>query len=166
MAKMSKQEIFNNAYNQYAEHVYRFIYYRCGNSSLAEDLMQDSFVRYWKHVGKIVPSKEKAYLFTIAKNLILNHQEHKQVVLKFERRHEFHQAEQTPHHALEQKEFHERLDNAISNLSEGQREVFLMNRIDGLKYREIAVLLNISQKAVEKRMSLALKELRKLYDKI
>jgi RNA polymerase sigma-70 factor (ECF subfamily) len=38
-----------------------------------------------------------------------------------------------------------------------KHKVFLMNRIDGKKYREIAELLDISQKAVEKRMSGALK---------
>jgi RNA polymerase sigma-70 factor (ECF subfamily) len=41
-----------------------------------------------------------------------------------------------------------------------------MNRIEGYRYREIAKLLNISQKAVEKRMSQALAELRKIHNKI
>ena len=41
-----------------------------------------------------------------------------------------------------------------------------MNRIDGKKYREIAAYLEISQKAVEKRMSSALKKLRNKIDGI
>ena len=43
---------------------------------------------------------------------------------------------------------------------------FLLNRIEGKKYAEIAVLLDISVKAVEKRMSLALASLRQKFDTI
>ena len=55
----------------------------------------------------------------------------------------------------------EKLTRAIDNLSDGQRIAFLMNRVEGKKYREIAEILGISVKAVEKRMSQALKALRK-----
>jgi RNA polymerase sigma-70 factor (ECF subfamily) len=67
---------------------------------------------------------------------------------------------QSPEYLFEEEEFKVKLQNAIASLTESQREVFLMNRIDGKKYREIAELLDISQKAVEKRMSAALKILK------
>jgi len=60
------------------------------------------------------------------------------------------------------KEFDQKLQAAIGQLSDGEKEVFLMHRIDGFKYREIAELLEISQKAVEKRMHKALIKLRKI----
>jgi RNA polymerase sigma factor (sigma-70 family) len=69
----------------------------------------------------------------------------------------------SPEDELREKEFQEQLETAIAGLPDGAREVFLLNRMDGLKYREIAVLLNISQKAVEKRMHRALVELRELH---
>ena len=65
-----------------------------------------------------------------------------------------------PPWSKKEEEFKTKLQNAIAALTEGQREVFLMNRIDGKKYKEIAEILNLSQKAVEKRMSGALKALR------
>ena len=67
---------------------------------------------------------------------------------------------------MEEQEFKNQLEKAIEALPENQREVFLMNRIDKMKYREIAEALGISQKAVEKRMHKALLELRKLTKKI
>lgn len=67
---------------------------------------------------------------------------------------------QSPEYLLEEEEFKQKLQNAIASLTTAQREVFLMNRIDGKKYKEIAELLDISQKAVEKRMSGALKTLK------
>jgi RNA polymerase sigma factor (sigma-70 family) len=63
---------------------------------------------------------------------------------------------------LEEKQFKEKLTNAIDQLQENERVVFLMNRIDQLTYREIADRLEISQKAVEKRMHTALKKLHDL----
>ena len=50
--------------------------------------------------------------------------------------------------------------NAISDLPEKQKEVFLLSRIEKMKYREIAEMLGISVKAVEKRMHLALLEMK------
>ena len=73
---------------------------------------------------------------------------------------------QDPQFLMEEQEFKRRLEDAISQLPEGQRVVFLMNRIDKKKYRVIAEELDISVKAVEKRMHLALKTLREQIDGI
>ena len=66
----------------------------------------------------------------------------------------------SPEDLLRQKEFYQKLQQAIANLSEAQRTAFLLNRIEGKKYHEIAEMLDISIKAVEKRMSGALRQLR------
>ena len=51
-------------------------------------------------------------------------------------------------------------DKALKKLPEKQRTVFLLSRVENLKYSEIADMLDISVKAVEKRMNLALNHLR------
>ncbi|MEO0626668.1 MAG: sigma-70 family RNA polymerase sigma factor, partial [Bacteroidota bacterium] len=73
---------------------------------------------------------------------------------------------ESPGFKMEETEFYQQLQSAIAALPEKNRIVFLMNRIDKLTYREIAERLEISQKAVEKRMSKALVELRKLTQNI
>jgi RNA polymerase sigma-70 factor (ECF subfamily) len=55
-----------------------------------------------------------------------------------------------------EKEFMDKLERTIDSLPEKQKEVFLLNRIEKKKYKEIAEQLDISVKAVEKRMHLAL----------
>ena len=65
---------------------------------------------------------------------------------------------------MEEKQFQTKLLKAIEKLNEKQRIAFLMHRIDGKKYSEIAIDLNISVKAVEKRIHLALLSLRKEID--
>jgi RNA polymerase sigma-70 factor (ECF subfamily) len=67
----------------------------------------------------------------------------------------------TPEYLLEMQEFDQKLQAVLEKIPEGAREVFLMNRVDGLKYREIADYLGLSMKAIEKRMSKALAILRK-----
>ena len=59
-----------------------------------------------------------------------------------------------------EQEFMMKIERTIANLTENQREVFLLNRIEKKKYEEIAVLLNVSIKTVEKRMHLALKTMK------
>ena len=67
---------------------------------------------------------------------------------------------ENPEFLMEEQEFKNKLETAINALPENQKTVFLMNRVDKMKYREIAEALGISQKAVEKRMHKALLFLR------
>ena len=56
------------------------------------------------------------------------------------------------------------LDEAIATLPEKCREVFILSKVEGLKNREIAEKLNISEKTVERHMSIALSRLREELD--
>ena len=67
---------------------------------------------------------------------------------------------------MEENQFKEKLENALNSLPENQRTTFLLNRIDGKKYAEIAEMDGVSVKAIEKRMHLALKSLREQIDGI
>ena len=94
-------------------------------------------------------------------NMFLNTIKHNKVVMEYAKAAPYLDMDnQSPEYLLEEEEFKTKLQNAIALLTDGQREVFLLNRIEGKKYREIATLLNLSQKAVEKRMSIALKTLK------
>ncbi|PHR95013.1 MAG: RNA polymerase subunit sigma-70 [Leeuwenhoekiella sp.] len=115
----------------------------------------------WQNCADIDLSKAKTYLFTTINNLFLNAVKHHKVMLNYEKNStKEDRSFQDPEYILEEKEFKAKLSDAIANLTEAQREVFLMNRIDGKKYREIAETLDLSVKAVEKRMSQALASLR------
>ena len=149
-----------------AEALRNFMYYKTGNLAQAEDFVQDAFSKLWENCAKVPIEKAKSFLFTVANNLFLNQVEHKKVVLKFKNRPQKQQSDITPHFLLEEEEFRQRLEQAIADLPEGQRIVFLMNRMDKKTYREIAEILEISVKAVEKRMHKALSALRKITRKV
>ena len=71
---MSKESAFlKNLYERYAEDVYRFSFWMSGDAELAKDVTSESFVRLWTSDSEIRHETVKAYLFTIARNLILRH---------------------------------------------------------------------------------------------
>ncbi len=166
MKLSEKEHIFKSHYTEWAQSLFRFIYFKSKDKQLSQDIVQDAFVKYWNKIDTISKGKEKSYLFTSAKNLLLNTIEHKKVVLKHRESNPNQKIIPTPHFDLEVSEFRIKLEQAIADLPDKQREVFLLHRIEGYKYKEISQILGLSQKAVEKRMSLALKELRKICDKI
>lgn len=161
-----EEKTFQKLFMEHLDSLRNFLYYKSGNSGFAEDTAQEAFVRLWKNCAKVPIEKAKSFLFTTANNLFLDEAKHRKVKLKFQQHVPKNQTSESPEFLLEEQEFKNQLEKAIDALPEGQREVFLMNRIDKMKYREIAEALGISQKAVEKRMHKALLELRKLTQKI
>lgn len=143
-------------YEEHSTSLRNFMYYKCGNLDQAEDYSHEAFVKMWERCKEVIFSKAKGYLFTIANRLFLNTVEHQKVVLKFERRTSGKVNTETPEYLVQEEEFKLRLEKAISELPEGQREAFLMNRIDKMSYNEIAEALGVSVKAIEKRIHKAL----------
>ena len=164
---LCEEKNFSDFYVKHLQSASNFAFYKCGDSAKSLDLVQDAFSKIWENCAKIDFSKAKSYLFTVVNNLFLNKVKHEKVVFEYAKNSPYLDVNnQSPEYLLEEEEFKNKLKNAIENLTEGEREVFLMNRIDGKKYREIAEMLEISQKAVEKRMSSALKKLRSKIDGI
>jgi RNA polymerase sigma-70 factor (ECF subfamily) len=154
--------IFSNFFKNHAKSVRNFLFYKYGNKDQAEDLTQEAFIKLWQNCAAVPLEKAKSYIYTIANNSSLNEIAHQKVVLKYEKNFSgTDKTNESPEFILEEKQFESKLLKAIENLNETQRVAFLMHRIDGKKYSEIAQELNIGIKAVEKRIHLALLELRK-----
>ena len=154
--------VFNEIFQELGRHLYNFMYYKTANEQRSEDLVQEAFLKLWKNCAKVQIDKAKSYLFTIANNMFLDEVKHEKVKLKYQQFAPKQTTNESPEYLAEMEEFKVKLQNAIAQLPEKQRTVFLMNRIDKMKYKEIAEHLGISVKAVEKRMHNALKEIRKL----
>lgn len=129
----------------------------------AEDITQDAFVKLWEKRAQVRMETVKVYLFTIANNMTLNEIKHQSVVMGFVSRSKPASMTESPQFELEKQEFAAKLKAAIDSMPEKSRVVFLMNRIDGLTYGEIADRLHLSVKAIEKRMKKALDILREAF---
>lgn len=156
-----EEKTFRILFDNHSEVIRNFIYYKCGNMQQAEDITQDAFVKLWKNCKKVVFEKAKSFVMKVAQNAFYNEMDHKKVVLKYNAQANPIRIDgQSPEFLIEEKEFMVKLQRSISELPVKQREVFLLSRKDKKTYREIAEMIGLTQKAVERRMHLALVELR------
>lgn len=159
------ETIFKTFFKSQAKLLRNYMYYKFKNQELAEDVTQEAFIKLWQNCKEVPLEKAKSYIYTIANNTSLNSITHKKIVLEYQKNNTpIDHTNENPEFLLEEEQFKNKLLTAINNLNESQRVAFLMHRIDGKKYAEIANELNISIKAVEKRIHLALLELRKEFE--
>ncbi|WP_299886094.1 sigma-70 family RNA polymerase sigma factor [uncultured Lacinutrix sp.] len=160
-----EEKNYNQLFRKFYEPVTKFIYYKCGDLQQAEDIVQNVFVKLWKLCATITFSKAKSYIYTASNNSFLNEVAHQKVVLKHQKTVSDHADYESPDFLIEIDEFREKLKTAISALAVKEREVFLLSRVENKTYKEIAEITGLTVKAIERRMSKALKELRALLGK-
>lgn len=156
LKNVCNEKVFESIFNTHAKNVKRYILSKTRDVEIAEDIIQDTFVKIWEDCEKVIYDTVKSYLYTIANNLFLNIVKHNKVVQIHQKGHVKESTNESPEFLLLEEEFLIKLEKTIANLPEKQREVFLMNRIEKKKYKEISNQLGISVKAVEKRMHGAL----------
>lgn len=155
-----KENVFNDIFRSISKDLHNFLYYKYGEYNNPQDIVQLAFEKLWKNCKNVLPEKAKSFLFTVANNEMLNSLSRKKTVLNYKLQTPKNYTVESPEYILEEKEYHDRLKKAIEELSEEQRVTFLLNRIEGKKHQEIAEMLGISRKAVEKRIYTALNLLR------
>ena len=159
------EEIFKNIYQDYGQAIRNYLYYRSGNTELASDLTQETFLTVWKNQYQ-TGENVKALLYKIAGNLFISQLRRQKVKTEYETDLKFNSREGFEETTVEYRELKLRYESTLNQLPEKQRVVFLMSRKDDLKYKEIADRLQISVKAVEKRMKLALDFMRKSFEQM
>lgn len=159
-AHVCDESVFESIFRSLSKSLRDFMYFKCGDADLSADIVQEVFVKMWEKCKDIPPDKAKSFLFTAAHNRFLNNVEKQKVRMNYVQASQPKVNTEDPAYVMEVSEYKQKLDDAIAALPEGQREVFLMNRVAKLTYAEIARKLEVSQKAVEKRMSKALLKLR------
>jgi RNA polymerase sigma-70 factor (ECF subfamily) len=151
---------FREVFDEHYEGIRNYAFFKTGDAQLADDVVQDTFLKVWSLKERVRRGTVKALLYTIASNIIKNQFKHSKVVYKFSRLIPSNPTAESADSPMLTSEFQSELENAIAQIPENARVVFLMSRIEELNYNEIADRLNLSIKAIEKRMSEALKILR------
>jgi len=155
------ESVFKSVFESHFKIIRNYLVYKFKDLDAAEDMAQNAFVILWENCKTLQPAQAKSFLFTTATRLSLNLIKHQKVVSNFELQSNPRKSTtESPEFLLEENELKTQLERSISQLPDKQREVFLMNRFDQMSYSEIANILGLSVKAVEKRMHLALQTLR------
>ena len=157
---MTKEE-FKGLFDRYFDSVRSYLVYRGANKEQATDLAQDVFMRVWEKQLAVDQKTALRLLYKIASDMFVSRYRREVLEMNYAKTLKNNSSDFTPEDQMRYNELFATYTKALSNLGEKQRTVFLMARMDGLKYQEIAERLDISVKAVEKRMSIALAHLKK-----
>lgn len=143
-----------------------------GNRQDAEDITQDVFFTFWKKAGSIRgDSQLSTWLYRVAINKAINARKHTGVwsglkgmfSLDEDSSYELPApSESRPDRQQEMKAAENQLAELLSELPQRQREVYLLHKLEGLSYKEIAEELGLTLPAVESVMHRAKVKLQKL----
>lgn len=157
---MTKEE-FKNLFDKHFDSVRQYILYRSGDADMATDIAQDCFMKLWEKQNNIDIPASKGLLFKMANDLFISRFRKEKMATRILKNFSISETDYSPLEIMEFQQLKNVYESALEKMGETQRVVFLMSRIDGLKYSEIAECLGIGVKAVEKRMNLALGFIRK-----
>lgn len=154
---------FEKLFHAHYQNLCTYAFYYLKDQAAAEEEVQDIFFNLWKKRAQLeITGSIKSYLYSATRNRCFNFIKHLEVRDNYKK----HNAvirkvqEQEMGSSLEAKELQLRIEAAVDQLPEKRKEIFMMSRYEGLKYREIADQLNISVKTVEHQMVKALAFLR------
>ena len=168
------EEIFNTAYDEYADALFRHAAFRLSHHERALELVQDTFMKAWDVLQKGTKVKNiRALLYRILNNLIIDEyrkkkQESLDGLLEKDGVSEGSFAELQSSslsdmvQGLDLKRSARYVHAALSKLQENYRQVLIMRYIDELKIKEIARILSESQNVISVRINRALKKLREI----
>jgi RNA polymerase sigma-70 factor (family 1) len=132
-------------------------------NEVAEELVSDVFYTIWKNRNKIKVSAPKAYLFTAVRNKAYDHLRavKRSVWCDIREASDVPVEDSNSEDLLIHEELSKHLEQTIALLPKQCRLIFELSREHGMKYKDIATMLNISIKTVETQMGRALKHLRR-----
>ena len=150
---------FKMIYDAHFDDLRRYLIYRSGDQDLSKDIAQNVFMKVWTKKIEIASGNIKSLLFKMATDEFISHIRKKKVEKEYTESIDLKLIREPDNNddLLEKKVLFQK---ALNQLPEKQKTAFLMNKMQGLTHKEIAEILNLSQKAIEKRIGLALKALK------
>ena len=176
MARYQNGEVraFEVLMNRHRRPVHNYIFRFVGNIARAEELVQDTFIRVIKASARYKPTaKFTTWLYTIARNICTDesrraiHRRTKSLDATFGNTDDGGTLLDVigsdgidPERKAASKEIRDKLEAALSEMAEEQREVFLLREFSGLAFKDIAEVVGASENTVKSRMRYALEKLR------
>ena len=161
--KTGNEEAFKEFFFIMQPNIMAFLYRFTSDKETANDLCQETFIKFWLSREKINLSLfPKAYLYQIARNLALNFINRKPPVTSYEDDENLLiSMSKNPEKDYENYAMIDDLQKALNILPERCRTTFILSRFDGFEYSEIAEVMNVSLQTVKNQMNKAISVLRK-----
>lgn len=143
-AKSGDSEAFAQLYDAYVERVYRYILFRVSEDEVTEDLVSQVFLKAWQSLDryKIGNSPFIAWLYTIARNLVIDFYRAKKDFLPIEKMRALPSDMQSPPEEVEARFDLEAMRDGLQALTGDQQQVLILKYIAGLPNENIAKIMN------------------------
>ena len=154
---------------KYKNDIYNYSFYMLRNRMDADDATQEVLIKTWENIDKFNILAAKTWIIRTTHNLCIDYlrrrksKSYKEVTIDEEFSDSFKDNDvgNNPVNATHNKMLMEKVKNIIKKLPENLRSVFVLYEIQGMKYREISVSLNIPLNSVKVYLMRARKELQK-----
>lgn len=154
---------FRIFFDYYYPRFLRIAHYYVRNNETAEEVVMDVFAKLWKNKKKLTTIVNfNNYTYTLLKNQALNYLKRNSITTELLDEYSTSKMIEyvEPEKLFLGKELAKELEKSISDLPPRCQLIYRMVREDGLKYREVAEALDISVKAVENQLLIAMKRIR------
>jgi RNA polymerase sigma factor (sigma-70 family) len=139
-------------YQQYRNELLNHLANMVKCPEIAQDLVQESYIILARTAADVRIEHPRGFLYRTANNLALDHLRHNKVVARHieSAQHEAEQEYPSTENEISKAEWRALLHQVIAELPPRCRDAFILHKMRGLSYREVAQLLDISESAVEK----------------
>ncbi len=131
---------FGLLYEAYLDRIYRYVYYRVGTTSEAEDLTEQVFLRAWEAIDRYeargVPFI--AWLYRLAHNLVVDHYRARRLVLPLEDIGEAEEPGEDVSEIVENQLDVQELRDALQHLSPEHQQLIVLRFVEGMSHAEVA----------------------------
>lgn len=141
---------FSNLVEAFSDVIYRVVFFMTRDENEAQDILQETFIKFWENDKLHKIENPQGYLMTMAKNLTID----KIRKTKIEKSAEFVKDyrlvnEENDEKLDDKKNLYSKIINFVQQLKEKQKQVFLLREMEGLTYQEISDYLEISESQVK-----------------
>jgi len=143
-AKSGDSEAFARLYDAYIERVYRYIYFRISDDDATEDILSQVFLKAWENLGRYKTGSSPfiAWLYTIARNLVIDYYRAKKDILPLEEAVALPSDMQSPDEEAQTRFDLQAMRDALQFLTGDQQQVLILKFIAGLPNENIAKIMN------------------------
>lgn len=148
---------FNYLIKNYKKDIYNFSFYLVKNKMDAEDITQEVMIKIWENMDNFKFSSAKVWIIRTTRNICIDLLRKRKIYTnneieideQFEDEFGDNNSSNNPLKIMEIEFLSEKIKQAIQNLPENLRTIFVLYEINELKYKEIAKTLDIPINSVK-----------------
>lgn len=161
--RLNSESAFEKLMQKYRTQLFSYLLRFCGNKMAAEDLFQETLIKVWKGLKSYnEQNKFSSWIFSIAHHVAMDHLRSTSIrkTSYLNDSYEFSDAD-NPHKNFVEKESYKMIMDAVNELPDNQKDVFLLRQHGGLSFKEIADEMNQPLNTVLSHMRYAVSKIRK-----